>query len=152
MTGGWAVVVVAVGLLGWTVLVDVRLGAERRLARRWVRWARTRGAWAGPLSLLASVAALAAYGLLVGLGAVLAAALGNPPWAPLLVVPAMLAYVHVAVSTAPLSPTGYARWRAELRSAGADVRLQRQIAWWAGPPSLLGVCAIALTLFRTFLS
>jgi hypothetical protein len=151
VTVGWTAAAVAVGLVGWALLLDVRFGAERRLAARWVSGARARDSWAGPFSFLVSFGALAGFGLLVWLGHLLAAVLGGPTWALLVVVPAQLSYVPFVLATAPLSPTGYARWRAELRSAGADAREQRRIAWWAGPPSLLGLGAIAITVFWSFL-
>ncbi|GED11615.1 hypothetical protein [Cellulosimicrobium cellulans] len=151
MTDGWSAAIVLVGLVGWTLLADVCWGAEERLAGWWVARARSRGAWAGPWSFLVSMTALVGYGLVVWLGEVLAATLDSPTSVLLVVVPAALAYSPFAVTTAPLSPSGYLRWRASLESAGADTREQRNIAWWAGPPSLLGLGAIVLTLFQGLL-
>ena len=138
--------VAGLALVGWVVLLDVVVDAERRLARWWVPRAGRRGAWAGPWSFAVSLAALAGYGLLVALGDAVGRAAGSPAWALVVLVPALLAYAPLAVATAPLTPGLYTRWRGELRAAGADPRQQRRIAWWAGPPSLFGVGALALTL------
>lgn len=78
------------------------------------------------------------YVLLLAPGAVITAELGHPAWAICFVLPQTLAYLPFMMATIP-SRTGYYAWRHDLAAAGATVRQQRQIAWWAGPPSLIGM-------------
>jgi len=150
MSGWWAVAVVGAGIFGWAVYLDVRHDSDRRLANWWVSRARAWGEWVGPCSLLISAAILAGYGLLALLGNVLSTELGDPRWALLVTIPAMLAYAPFVFATAPVDPSGYRSWRSELDSAGAESREQRQIAWWAGPPSLLGMILMIATLSEIF--
>jgi hypothetical protein len=96
------------------------------------------------------LAALAGFGLLALLGNVVATNVGNGLWALLVTVPAMLAYAPFVWATAPLGVTGYSFWRRELESAGADGREQRGIAWWAGPPSFVGLLVMIATLWSIF--
>ncbi len=151
MSGGWWIVVVGGLVVAWAVALDVRLDSDRRLARWWVRWAAQRGAWAGPLSLLLSLALLVAFSLLAMVGDALGDSLDEPLWALAISLPAMLAYVPFNVATTPTQYGGYRSWRNDLADAGADPRLQRAIAWWAGPASLVGMIAMIATLFTIFL-
>ncbi|MFT3889377.1 MAG: hypothetical protein QM713_14615 [Arachnia sp.] len=147
----WGIVGVLVGLgvLAWCIFVDVRLRAEERLAARWVSWAARWQDRTGPISLAVSVAALVGYCLLALLGGVIADALGSSLWTLCTALPAMLGYAPFVFITAPSRSGGYS-WRGALREAGADDRLQRRIAWWAGPPSLLGLGAVVITLVAVF--
>ena len=63
----------------------------------------------------------------------------------------MLAYAPFTCVPMPTQYGGYRSWRSDLADAGADARLQRAIAWWAGPTSLLGTTAMVATLFTIFL-
>jgi hypothetical protein len=51
----------------------------------------------------------------------------------------------------PAHYDGYRSWRNDLADAGANTRLQRAIAWWAGPPSFIGMIAMIASLFTIFL-
>ena len=97
-----------------------------------------------------SVAALVGYSVLAVLGHVLSRHLGASHWALLVSGPAMLAYAPFVLATAPVDLQGYHWWRSDLGAAGADAQEQRRIAWWAGPPSLLGIFAIFVTLEMIF--
>jgi hypothetical protein len=151
VSGGWWIVGVGALVVAWAIALDVRLDTDRRLARWWVRWAGRRGGWAGPLSLLLSFAGLLGYGVLAMIGNALGESLGDPLWALAVSLPAMLAYVPFNFATMPTQYGGYRSWRQDLTHAGADIRLQRAIAWWAGPPSLVGMIAMIATLFTIFL-
>lgn len=133
------------GVFGWCILLDVRYGSEQRLATWWITQAQRWGGWTGPLSFLVSAAALTLYCLLAYVLVALAAAFDHPLVTLLCALPAMLLYAPFALATMPSKYTSYSSWRAGLRSAGADKRDQRRIAWWAGPPSLLGLGALVLT-------
>lgn len=152
MTGGWWVFGIGAAVLGWSVYVDARHRWVERLASRWVSRTRDAGRWVGPCSLAASAVALAGYAALAWMGNVLATSLGDPRWALVVSVPALLAYGPFVFATVPHQTSGYASWRSELRAAGADERHERRIAWWAGPPSLLGIVLMIITLVSIFLS
>jgi hypothetical protein len=152
MSGWWAVAAAGAGIFGWAAYLDVRHDADRRLATWWVSRARAWGGWVGPCSLVISAGILAVYGLLALLGKVLAKGLGDPRWALLVAIPAMLAYAPFAFATAPVDPSCYSSWRSDLESAGADSREQRRIAWWAGPPSFVGMILMIATLASIFVS
>ena len=147
MGGWWAVVIVGVLLFGWTTYVDVRHHWDERLARWWLARARDWGPATGPLSFFFSTVVLACFGGLAWAADAVAARAGNPLWALVATGPAMLAYAPFVVATMPTQGGGYGFWRQELTTVGADVTEQRAIAWWAGPPSLLGVLAIAIALW-----
>ncbi|MFT3945253.1 MAG: hypothetical protein QM705_15725 [Ancrocorticia sp.] len=142
----WVVVVLTYGgIFGWCILFDVRYGSEQRLATWWVARARRWGSWTGLLSFLFSTAALVLYCLLAfGLGS-LAAPFDRPLVTLLLTVPAMLLYAPLTFAVIPTEYGSYSSWQEKLRSAGAGKVEQRRIAWWAGPPSILGLGALALT-------
>jgi hypothetical protein len=149
--GGWpAFWVAAVALFAWAVYADVRLGSEDRLARWWLARVEAWGPATGPLSFVLSAAALGGFGLLAYAGHAVAEHLGNPLWALVATGPAMLVYVPFSFATAPAQYRGYLDWRFALAHAGADARLQRTIAWCAGPPSLLGIGAVTLALASAF--
>ena len=150
LSGWWAVAVVGAGIFGWAMYLDVRHGSDKRLATWWVSRAQDWGGFVGPCSLIISAGILACYGFLALLGNLLAQELGDPRWALLVTVPAMLAYAPFAFATAPVDPSCYRDWRSDLRSAGADNREQRRIAWWAGPPSFMGMMLMITTLASTF--
>ena len=151
MSGGWWIVVVGGVVVAWALALDARSGTDRRLARWWVRWAARRGGWAGPLSLLLSLSVLLAFSVLAVVGDALGDSLDDPLWALAISLPAMLAYVPFNFATMPTQYGGYRSWRNDLADAGAHTRLQRAIAWWAGPPSLIGMIAMIATLFTIFL-
>jgi len=148
--GWWAVALVGGGILGWAIYLDVRHDSDGRLATWWVTRARDWGEFVGPCSLIISTGILACYGFLALLGNLLAQELGDPRWALLVAIPAMLAYAPFAFATAPVDPSGYRHWRSDLKSAGADTREQRRIACWAGPPSLVGMMSMIATLASIF--
>ncbi len=133
------------GVFGWCILLDVRYGSEKRLATWWIARARRWGRWTGPVSFLFSTAALVLYCLLAFGLAALAAPFDRPLVTLLCVLPAMFVYAPFVFATMPYEYASYSSWRAGLRSVGADKRNQRRIAWWAGPPSLLGLGALILT-------
>lgn len=143
---------VGVAVLGWSVYLDARHHWVERLASRWVSRTKNRGRWVGPCSLATSAVALTAYAALAWVGNVLATNLEDPRWALVVTIPALLAYGPFVFATVPHHISGYVSWRSELRSAGADERHQRRIAWWAGPPSLLGIVLMIATLSSVFLS
>lgn len=150
MNGGWWVLGIGSGLLGWAAYLDLRHAMSERLARRWVAVAREQGRWAGPAAFAISLSLLLAYVVVALVGAAIASSFGESAWALVTVLPALAAYAPFVWSTTP-TKTGYWSWRDDLRLAGADPRLQRAIAWWAGPPSLLGLCASIGSLFAIFL-
>lgn len=152
MDGWWAVVVVGAVVFAWTVYLDVQHDAEARLARWWVSRARGWGRWAGPWSSLVSFAAFVGYGALALVGDAVGSELQDPRWALVVTGPALLAYAPFVVATSPVDPSGYRSWRTTLESAGADPREQRRIAWWGGPPSLVGMIIAVLTLVSMFVS
>ena len=92
-----------------------------------------------------------AFSLLAVVGDGLGDSLDDPLWALAISLPAMLAYVPFNFATMPTQYGGYRSWRNDLADAGANTRLQRAIAWWAGPPSLIGMIAMIATLFTIFL-
>ena len=151
MSDGWWIGIIGAGLIGWAILLDVRYGSELRLARWWVPRARRMGRWAGPVAFVGSCAALAGYAVLAVLGGSLASAAGDSHWALVVALPAMLGYAPFVFATMPTRFRGYDAWRSHLAAAGAVPRLQRAIAWWAGPPSLLGLIAMIATLAAIFL-
>ena len=131
----------------WTAYLDVRHDSERRLAEWWVTRTRTLGGLTGPVSFLVSTSALVSFSVAAWTAVRAAGAAGHHLWALAVIGPAVLVYAPVAMATAPTQAGAYRPWRAELSAAGADPRQQRAIAWWAGPPSLLGVIAIAIALW-----
>jgi len=151
MSGGWWIVVVGGLVIAWALALDVRLDTDRRLAGWWVQWAIRRGGWAGPLSFLLSLACLLVYSVLAMVGDALGDSLDEPLWALAISLPAMLAYVPFNFATMPTQYGGYRSWRNDLADAGANTRLQRAIAWSAGPVSLFGMIAMIATLFTIFL-
>ena len=116
-----------------------------------MRWASCRGAWAGPLSLLVSIADVLAYALLAAVGDGLGESLDDPHWAAAISLPAMWPTRPSPSSPMPTQYGGYRSWRNDLADAGANTRLQRAIAWSAGPVSLFGMIAMIATLFTIFL-
>lgn len=149
MSGWWALAG-AVGLLMWIFVVEARYDFTERLATQWVARARPLGRGAGPVSLAISAAALVAFAVSGKSGQGLATELGHPLWALTITLPAMLMYAPFVGATAPLGTTAYGSWRNDLSSVGATPAEERRIAWWAGPPSLLGTGAIFLSLMSTF--
>lgn len=147
---GWWIVVLGAGVLAWSVLLDLRFHTGDRLARWWVPRAKGQGPWAGPVAFLASAVALAGYVLVALVGWAVASATSEDRWALTVVVPAMLVYAPVVFETMPSRVSGYRHWREALAKAGADARLQRTIAWGAGPPSTLGLVLMIVTLFPIF--
>jgi hypothetical protein len=150
MSGGWWIAVIGGALLLVPLALDVRWGTEARLARWWVSWARHQGSpalW----SFLLSLGALAAYSACALVGAALGKAAGDPLWALVPALPAMVAYAPFVFATMPVQYGGYRAWRQELARAGAEPALQRRIAWPAGIPSFLGMMAVIVTLFPIFL-
>ena len=128
--------------MGWSspgrIALDVRCDTDRRLARWWVRWASRRGGWAGPLSFLLSLGCCWRSPCSPWSATPSGDSLDDPHWALAVSLPAMLAYVPFNFATMPTQGGAYRSWRSDLADAGADARLQRAIAWWAGPPSLVG--------------
>ena len=114
--------------------------------RRSEQW----GPATGPLSFLLSAGALAGFGSLAWAADAVAERAGSPLWALVATTPAILAYAPFSLATAPTQYGGYLDWRRAAREAGADVRQQRAIAWWAGPPSLMGFVAVAAALASAF--
>lgn len=151
MSDGWWLVITGGAVVGWAIFLDVVYDTDARLARWWVRRARRQGSRAGVMSLLTSLAALLGYVVLALFAAGVASAAGDRHWALLIALPAMLAYVPFNFATMPAQYGGYAHWRRDLAAAGADPRLQRAIAWWAGPASFLGMVAMVSTLLPIFL-
>ena len=149
MSGGWWIVVVGGLVIAWAIALDIRFDTDRRLAGWWVRWASRRGGWAGPLSALLSLGCVLAFSLLAIIGDNLGESLDDPRWALAVSLPAMLAYVPFNFATTPTQGGAYRSWRSDLADAGADARLQRAIAWWAGPPSLVGLIAMIASLITT---
>ena len=150
MDGWWMVAAVGAVVFGWGLYLGVRHDSDRRLAEWWVSRTAEWGPATGPCSLIMSVAALVGYSVLAVLGHVLSRHLGASYWALLVSGPAMLAYAPFVLATAPVDLQGYHWWRSDLGAAGADAQEQRRIAWWAGPPSLLGIFAIFVTLETIF--
>lgn len=148
---GWVLVLLVGGaLLALAMLLDATFDSEQRLARLWVAGSQGLGWAAGPVLFLRSTALLALYSAVAWLGHLLSQGLGHPAWALLVSGPAMLVYAPVVLAMAPFNGTAYAAWRSHLAAAGADPRLQRAIAWWAGPPALVGFGTIVLTLATAF--
>ena len=143
----WWAVVACIAAFLWTVYLDVRHHSEQRLATWWVARTRTLGGWTGPVSLLVSACALACFSVAAWAAVRAADATGHHLWALAVIGPAVLAYAPLAWAGAVAMASAYRPWRAELIDAGADPRQQRAIAWWAGPPSLLGILAIATALW-----
>ena len=137
-------------LIGWALVLDERLGSEHRIAAWWVAGVEGLGFAAGPISFIRSAILLAIYSTVAWLGDLLAEALDDPLWALLVSGPAMLAYAPVVLAMAPFEGTAYTPWRSRLAAAGADARQQRAIAWWAGPPALVGFGAVMFTLITVF--
>jgi hypothetical protein len=146
MSDGWWLVVIGAGVLAWSVVLDVRLHIGDRLARWWVPRAERRGRWAGPAAFVISSVPLVAYLVMALVGAGIASAAGDERMALVTVVPAIALYAPYAFETMPARGSGYASWREALRAAGARAGLDRTIAWWAGPPSLLGMVAMCVTM------
>jgi hypothetical protein len=144
------VAVAGVVLIGWALLLDARFGSEHRIAAWWVDGVQGLGLAAGPVSFIRSALLLAIYSTLAWLGDLLAGALEHPLWALLVSGPAMLAYAPVVLAMAPFEGTAYTPWRSHLAAAGADTRQQRAIAWWAGPPALVGFGVVMFTLITVF--
>ncbi|WP_110181104.1 hypothetical protein [Nocardioides solisilvae] len=141
MTTGWWLALLGGSAIAWAMLLDVRWRTYARLARWWVGWAQRRGRAAGPLSLLLSLGALGAYSAVVLLVLGAAREEGGGWWALAACWVATLAYAPFLCATCP-QQSGYWAWRADLADAGADRRLQRRIAWWAGPPTVAGVMVV----------
>lgn len=144
--------ILAVGLsvILWCAYLGIAHHLDERLARWWVPLIKPRR-WAGPTAFLISSAALLAYLGLALLGAGLAQVLGNRYWALVIIYPAMLAYTPFIYPAMPSRSTGYRDWRECLRAAGADVRVQRAVAWWTVLPSFLGLVVMIVGLFPIFL-
>jgi len=141
LSDGWLLLTIGAGLFGWTIFLDVKYKLDKRLAAWWVAQARRRGRATGLFAFGLSAAAMVGYVLLLVPGALLTAELGHLAWAICFVLPQTLAYMPFMVATIP-SHTGYYAWRHDLAAAGATARQQRQITWWAGPPSLIGMIAM----------
>ena len=150
MTRGWWIAIIGGGVLAWAALLDVRHRTGDRLARLWVPRAKRHDRWAGPLAFLASCGALLGYLGATSLGAALRSVLGDDRWTLVVALPAMLLYGPFVFETMPSKVSGYRDWREALRRAGADKKLERAIAWWAGPPSVGGLIAMIATLFPIF--
>lgn len=149
MTGSWFWLSgTGLSLVAWSLYCDIRHDTTLRLASWWVPRARHQGRWAGPMSLLTSIAAPLGYAAVAVLGGYLAQSAGNPLWALLVCYPAMAVYSLFVFTTLP-TKTGY-HWRFDLREAGADAPLQRRIAWWAGAPSIFGLSGMVTTLIAIF--
>ncbi len=152
MEAAWWVtpLIIGIGALVWSVFLDIRYSVDRRLADLWLAKIRTLGAWAGPFSFLISATALIAFCLLVVAGFLLGQHFGSPYWSLITTIPGIMAYVPFLMATVPAKFSAYSRWRSELRSSGAVPKEQRSIAWWAGPPSILGIVALTISTFWMF--
>jgi hypothetical protein len=143
MSDGWWAVAVGSTAFAWVVLLDLRWDSEARLARWWVRRARSQGRSAGPVSLAVSSLALLGYLAVAYAAEAVAQALATGPttvWQDVAAtLPPVLAYAPFVFATMPVQYGGYRDWRAALAGAGADPGVQRAIAWWAGAPSLVGL-------------
>lgn len=151
MSDGWWLLIAGVGLFGWSIFLDVKYKFGKRLAAWWAAQARRRGRAIGLFSFGVSTGAMLAYVLLLVFGAFLTARLDHLAWALCFMLPQSLAYVPFMLATVPSEP-GYVAWRRDLSAAGASAQQQRQIAWWAGPPSLIGMLAITATAMTMVLT
>lgn len=150
MSDGWRLAILLIGLLGWSIYIGVRFDLDERLAAWWVAQARKRGGATWLFSFAVSAAGLLAYSLLLGVGLGITAYLGQVAWAAFFVLPQTLVYTPFVLITMP-SRFGYGSWRRDLATAGASVGQQRQIAWCAGPPSLVGFIVMCATAFGLLL-
>lgn len=149
MSGGWWTIIAMVGVLIFTVCVAGYFSLDERLAGWWVARARRLGRATGPFSFGLSVAVMVCCSILLVIGMVVTDRLGHWAWALCFMLPQTLVYTPFMLITLP-ARTGYGAWRDDLRDAGASPRQQRQIAWWAGPPSMVGmmiVLAIWMSMF-----
>lgn len=142
-------------VLAWSLYLDIRHGSDARLAAWWVARvrrvdARSIGPGRGPDAFLVSTGLVVCFSALAWAAYGAADQLGDPRWALVAVVPAMLAYAPFVLATMPTQSSAYWSWRQELASAGASPAEQRAIAWWAGPPSLAGLMAMLISLFTAF--
>ena len=147
MSSGWAAVIVGFAALGWSFFLDIRFGSEARLARWWLSRVRAWDALAGPCSFVVSAGVLAGFGFFALVGHLLGLQHHEPRWALPVTLPALLAYAPFLLATAPGRFSGYREWRSTLAAAGATRVEQRRIAWWGGPPSLLGLVLAVLAVF-----
>ncbi len=149
--GGWWSIGVGLTIFAWAFYCDVKLDTSGHLARWSVKRLRRLESGVSVLAFAVSLGALAGYAAAVTASGYLAHTAGNPLWALLIAYPAMLGYAPFVYITTPVPYGGYG-WRWDLSRAGADLALQRRIAWSAGPPSLLGFCAIIATCAIVFLA
>lgn len=141
-----------VGVVVVVVFVSGFFKLDKRLASWWVACARRLGGLTGPFSFVLSAGAALCFGILLAAGMTLTKELGHWAWSLCLMLPQTLVYAPFMVTTVP-TQAGYFTWRDTLRHAGADPRQQRQIAWWAGPPSIAGMSiAIGVWLAMIFTS
>lgn len=144
MSDAWWLIIIGALLCGWWIFLNVKFNLDERLAAWWVSQARRRGRATGLFSFGVSTGAMLGYVLLLVVGALLTAKLGHLAWAIGLVLPQTLVYMPFMMATIP-TQSGLVAWRHDLAAAGATAKQERQIAWWAGPPSLIGLVAMIST-------
>jgi len=127
-----------IGVFVFAILVAGFFGFDRRLSSWWVARAHRLGRLTGPFSFAVSTSAMVCYSILLVVGMALTERLGHWLWALCFMLPQTLVYAPFMLITSP-SQGGYATWRSDLQEAGASTKQQRQIAWWAGLPSSVGL-------------
>src|SRR5699024_820989 len=147
----WIPILGMIGVLVFAILVAGFLGIDKRLASWWVAGAQRFGRLTGPFSFACSSAAMVCYTSLLVAGMELTERFGHWMWALCFMLPQTLVYAPFMLITSP-SQSGYTAWRSDLQTAGASTRQQRQIAWWAGLPSLAGMAITIGIWMSMFLS
>lgn len=104
------------------------------------------GRLAGPWAAATSTGAALACGAAALVSLRLAESSHSRPWGLAIILSVSIVYVPYALTTCPSRYGGYTQWRRALHLAGAEPRLQRAIAWWAGPPSVAGGVTAAVAV------
>jgi len=138
MSEAWIPLLGMIGVSIFAILIAGFVGFDKRLASWWVARARRLGRLTGPFSFAVSAAAMLCFSILLGIGMVWTERLGHWLWASCFMLPQTLVYAPFMFITMP-AQQGYWTWRGDLEVAGASKKQQRQIAWWAGIPSLVGL-------------
>lgn len=128
-----------VGVSVLAIFVSRLFRFDKRLASWWVARAHRLGKLTGLFSFGLSSAAMLCHSILLAIGMMWTEQLGHWLWALCFMLPQSLVYAPFMLTTLP-TQAGYWTWRSDLRVAGASSKQQRQIAWWGGPPSLVGMC------------
>lgn len=140
MSDGLIPILGMVGVAVLVIFVSRFFRFDKRLARWWAARVHRLGKLTGLLSFLLSSAAMLCHSILLAVGMMWTEQLGHWVWALCLMLPQSLVYAPFMLLTMP-TQNGYGEWRDDLQKAGVSTKQQRQIAWWGGPPSLVGMAA-----------